>query len=275
MIFSHTARSVPQDEQESILAQARDILIKRMSEERQEFNGPGDAIEYLKLTIGHLPHEEFYVLWLDPAHRLIAADNIEQGTPMEVAPNMRTMVHAGLNHGAAYALLAHNHPGGGNPEFSKPDLITTAKTAGVFGAVGIELIGHVVVSGDKAKFSDMRDIMRQISPIELMRGLGLSNQYNGLPDVGAGRAIHSMRGAQLHLMRGWLNVYRSGHYHRAGKPGMYDRHPGDIYETKEAALADISPASHYVATVPIEWYDPEPLRVNGPDSTPYRDRRAA
>lgn len=56
-------------------------------------------------------------------------------------------------------------------------------------------------------------------------------------------------------IKGWMNVYRSGHFHKAGKPGAFDRHAGDFYATEEAARADIAPRSHYVATVPISWPD--------------------
>lgn len=61
---------------------------------------------------------------------------------------------------------------------------------------------------------------------------------------------------------GWVNVYRSGFFHTAGKPGAYDRHPGDIYETEAAAIADIHPRSHYIATVPIAWAEPTRAHVN-------------
>lgn len=52
---------------------------------------------------------------------------------------------------------------------------------------------------------------------------------------------------------GFINIYTSGFYHSPGKPGAYDRHPGDIYATEGAALDDVHPRSHYVATVPVEW----------------------
>lgn len=55
---------------------------------------------------------------------------------------------------------------------------------------------------------------------------------------------------------GYINIYRSGLYHTPGKPGAYDRHPGDIYATEAAALDDIYPRSHYVATVPVTWVEP-------------------
>jgi hypothetical protein len=70
------------------------------------------------------------------------------------------------------------------------------------------------------------------------------------------------------LKTGFLNIYRSGWFHREGKPGMFDRHPGDIYGTEAAALADIEPKSHYIATVPVSWEDPQDVKINAADSTP-------
>jgi hypothetical protein len=58
---------------------------------------------------------------------------------------------------------------------------------------------------------------------------------------------------------GFINIYRSGFFHTPGKAGAYDRHPGDIYKTEAAAVDDVSPASHYICTVPVSWEeDSEP-----------------
>lgn len=72
-------------------------------------------------------------------------------------------------------------------------------------------------------------------------------------------------------MTGFINIYKSGWFHRKGKPNMLDRHPGDIYLTMEAAKLDIDPAaaSLYVGTVPIMWIEPDDaLAVNPADSHP-------
>jgi hypothetical protein len=55
------------------------------------------------------------------------------------------------------------------------------------------------------------------------------------------------------LCKGWINIYRSGFFHTPGKPGAYNRHPGDIYATEATALADIKPRRFYVTTIPIQW----------------------
>lgn len=72
-------------------------------------------------------------------------------------------------------------------------------------------------------------------------------------------------------MTGFINIYKSGWFHRKGKPNMLDRHPGDIYLTMEAAKQDIDPAAAalYVGTVPIMWIEPDDaLAVNPADSHP-------
>lgn len=60
----------------------------------------------------------------------------------------------------------------------------------------------------------------------------------------------------------WLNIYRSGYFHTPGKLLAYDRHAGDCYATREAALAAIDPPSHYVATVPVAWDDAAVISPN-------------
>jgi hypothetical protein len=67
---------------------------------------------------------------------------------------------------------------------------------------------------------------------------------------------------------GWMNIYRAGFYHRAGKPGVYDRHPGDLYPTREAALADIEPRHLYVGTVSVSWWEDAQPHTNSASSVP-------
>lgn len=73
---------------------------------------------------------------------------------------------------------------------------------------------------------------------------------------------------KLALIQGFMNVYRSGHFHRAGKPGNFDRHGGDLYPDYASAVAAIEPASHYVATVPVSWPDYVGIQANTEHSKP-------
>lgn len=66
----------------------------------------------------------------------------------------------------------------------------------------------------------------------------------------------------------WINIYRSGYFHRKGKPDTVDRHAGDMYESKELALANIQPMSAYVDTVQVTYVDDEDVHANPSDSVP-------
>lgn len=53
---------------------------------------------------------------------------------------------------------------------------------------------------------------------------------------------------------GYINIYKSGFYHKPGKPGAFDLHPGDIYFDRESCLEQARPKSHVVlVAVPIEF----------------------
>lgn len=60
---------------------------------------------------------------------------------------------------------------------------------------------------------------------------------------------------------GFVNIYRSGHWHKPGKPGAYDVHGGDVYATAMAAFNAIEQPHLYLTTVPVEW-EGEDLRPN-------------
>jgi hypothetical protein len=66
----------------------------------------------------------------------------------------------------------------------------------------------------------------------------------------------------------WMNIYRSGHFHREGKPLTLDCHSGDFYDTKEQAIEVIDPPSHHLATVSFEWDDPTGMVLNPANSVP-------
>ncbi|CAN7620466.1 hypothetical protein LJR290_004683 [Variovorax sp. LjRoot290] len=67
---------------------------------------------------------------------------------------------------------------------------------------------------------------------------------------------------------GYINLYRSGWFHRQGKPGAFDLHAGDVYPTLESALRDIEPRTHYLATVPVCWQSDQDMAPNPATSAP-------
>jgi hypothetical protein len=70
------------------------------------------------------------------------------------------------------------------------------------------------------------------------------------------------------IQHGYMNLYRSGFYHRKGKAGACDAHGGDVYLDYADAVAQAEPDRGYFATIPIQWDAEDPIARNPDDSVP-------
>lgn len=64
----------------------------------------------------------------------------------------------------------------------------------------------------------------------------------------------------------YINLYRSGYYHRQGKPLTTNLHAGDVYDNERTAKENAEPDRGYITTVPFEVDLPGPVYVNGEGS---------
>lgn len=114
-------------------------------------NSPELVRQYLKAQLRHQPHEIFAVLFLDNQHRLIAYDELFQGTIDGASVYPREVVKKALARNAAAAILAHNHPSG-IAEPSSSDIDITKRLQDALELVGVRVIDHMVV-GNKQVIS--------------------------------------------------------------------------------------------------------------------------
>jgi DNA repair protein RadC len=118
---------------------------------REEFahgdvlTSPQAVRDYLKLSLGALPHEIFVVLFLDSQHRLLAADELFRGTLSQTSVYPREIVKAALAHNAAAVIFAHNHPSG-VAEPSRADELLTQALKQALALVDIRTLDHFVVA---------------------------------------------------------------------------------------------------------------------------------
>ncbi len=105
---------------------------------------PRAAVSYAKELFRGRRTEAFYVLMLDPHHRLITAHLISEGTPNETAVLPRTVVEAAFLHKASAVILAHNHPSG-ELRPSREDIELTNTLCQAFSLLGICCNEHVIV----------------------------------------------------------------------------------------------------------------------------------
>lgn len=141
--------SAQEQRDEEILSAARDILMRKLGDERgSALTSPGIVRDYLRLTLGTLEHEEFWCLWLDAQHRVLAAEQMFRGTLTQTSVYPREVAKAGLRANAAAVILAHNHPSGlAQPSQADEYLTRTIKDA--LALIEIKVLDHFIVAGNQ------------------------------------------------------------------------------------------------------------------------------
>ena len=99
----------------------------------QSIRSPADSREFLIARLRDRPHEVFCCLFLDNRHRVLAFDELFQGTIDNTTVYPREVVRQALRRNAAAVILAHNHPSG-VAEPSEADQLITRRIRGVLNA---------------------------------------------------------------------------------------------------------------------------------------------
>ena len=115
------------------------------------FSNTKEAADYISRVLYGKKTECFYIFCLDMSYRLIYQEEIFEGSIDKVAINIRKIVAAALNNGAARLIISHNHPGG-SVKPSLADINVTKQLMEVLSGVHIPLVDHIIVS-DNAYYS--------------------------------------------------------------------------------------------------------------------------
>ena len=95
--------------------------------------------------IGELPHEEFWVLYLNSTNRVIHKVRLFSGGITHTTVDVRLLFKTALEQGAIALILVHNHPSGSTtPSKEDIELTQRVKTAGDM--LDIKLLDHVIVT---------------------------------------------------------------------------------------------------------------------------------
>jgi DNA repair protein RadC len=107
---------------------------------------PSSVRDFLQAEFLGLEREVFVVIFLDNRHRVIASEQVFQGTIDGAAVHPREVVKLALARNAAAVILAHNHPSG-VAEPSQADELITARIRDGLALVDIRVLDHVIVGG--------------------------------------------------------------------------------------------------------------------------------
>lgn len=104
-----------------------------------------EIVEFLKFEIGFKPCEIFYVLYFNSKSELIHDGPLAHGNVTSCAVSARSVVQCALDVGAAFVILAHNHPSG-DPKPSRADRILTRDIKYACGVLQIGVFDHLVIT---------------------------------------------------------------------------------------------------------------------------------
>ena len=110
--------------------------------------------DYLRAQLRHRQREVFSVLFLDSQNRLIAYEEIFQGTIDGASVYPREVVKQALARNAAAVIFAHNHPSG-VAEPSQADRRITQRLQDALALVDVRVLDHLVVGeGEPVSFAE-------------------------------------------------------------------------------------------------------------------------
>ena len=137
----------------AVLELARRALAQQLTQ-REAFSSPGAVKQYLQLNLAARKHEVFAVLFLDAQNRLIALEEMFQGTLTQTSVYPREVVIRALGHHAASVVLAHNHPSG-TVQPSRADEALTQTLKAALALVDVRVLDHVIVAqGDALSMAE-------------------------------------------------------------------------------------------------------------------------
>ena len=101
--------------------------------------------------MGDLEHEEFWLLMLNRANRVLGRFKVSQGGLSGTVIDTRIILKKALDNLASSIIVCHNHPSG-NKQPSDADLKITEKLKKAAEMLEIKLLDHVIIA-DKSYFS--------------------------------------------------------------------------------------------------------------------------
>lgn len=115
------------------------------SKEKPMIRSSRDAYELIASRLEDLPHEEFWVLYLNRANRLIHQECISRGGLAGTVVDNRIIFKIALQRLACGIILAHNHPSGNlNP--SQADVQLTRKLVQAGEWLEVQVMDHIIIT---------------------------------------------------------------------------------------------------------------------------------
>lgn len=130
------------------IAAAMELGRRRREEETVELKKVTSSkavFEIMQPIIGELPHEEFWVLYLNNSNKVIYKAQLSKGGITGTVVDVRLIFKTALEQNATSIILSHNHPSG-KLQASDADLQITKKLKAAGEQLDIKVLDHIIVT---------------------------------------------------------------------------------------------------------------------------------
>ena len=116
-----------------------------------KINDSASVFAIMHPILGHLKHEEFWVLYLNNSNKVLAKTQLSKGGMTGTIVDVRLVLKQALEQSATCLVLAHNHPSGSlMPSASDKQITQKLKLAAE--SLDIKVLDHLIVA-EKTYFS--------------------------------------------------------------------------------------------------------------------------
>lgn len=136
------------------IAAAMELGRRRRGEEsiqQDKITSSISVFELMQPILGELPHEEFWIVYLNNSNKVIQKQQLSKGGITGTLVDVRLVLKQALELGATGIILVHNHPSGTlKPSGADKKITQKLKQAGE--SLDIKVLDHLIVT-EKAYFS--------------------------------------------------------------------------------------------------------------------------
>lgn len=119
--------------------------------EKKKITSSNSVFELMQPIIGELPHEEFWIIYLNNSNKVIDQLQLSKGGITGTLVDVRLALKKALELGATSIIITHNHPSGALTP-SNADIQLTQKLKTAAESLDIKILDHLIVT-EKSYFS--------------------------------------------------------------------------------------------------------------------------
>jgi DNA repair protein RadC len=113
--------------------------------DKKAINSSRTVFEVMQPIVGQLPHEEFWIVYLNNSNRILQKKQLSKGGITGTLVDVRLVLKNALEVGATGIILVHNHPSGTLVP-STADQQITQKLKNAAESIDIKVLDHLIIT---------------------------------------------------------------------------------------------------------------------------------